>query len=286
MIDKEFTMGKVRIVTDSIANLTCEEQERYEIDVAYLNILVDQQSFLESDERVAKDKFYQVLSQAKELPKTSQPSIGLLLDIYDSYEEGTDIISIHVASTLSGTVEAARQAGELSKNQVTVVESGFADRGQAYQVIEAAKLAQAGASKEEILARIQAVREKTKLYICVFSLDNLVKGGRVSRAKGLLSNLLNIKVIFEVTNGELLPLQKGRGAKSIQAFLDTVYPELEEKVIAQCSLSYVTITDFIQTQINRLYDMFPMDKLHIGYTVPTVAIHTGEGAFAIIYQEA
>ncbi|MBF0780572.1 MULTISPECIES: DegV family protein [unclassified Granulicatella] len=279
-------MKNVRIVTDSLANLTEEEIKTYHIDVAYLNILVDNQSYVENDPAMAKDRFYQVLSQAKTLPKTSQPSIGTFLDIFDSYEEGTEIISIHVASTLSGTVDAARQAGNMSKNSVTVIECGMADRAQAYQVIEAAKLAQSGANKEEILAHIQHVRENTQLYICVFSLDNLVKGGRVSRAKGLLSSLLNIKVIFEVKNGELLPLQKGRGAKAIQSFMDeTVYPDLEISQIEQCSLSYVKETEFIHAQIQRLSQMLPKEKLHIGYTIPTVAIHTGEGAFAIIYYK-
>lgn len=276
-------MGTIKIVTDSIANLTEEEIRLYDIHVAYLNVLVDDVSYSERDAFVAKDQFHTVLSQAKTLPKTSQPSIGSLLEIYDGFEDGTEIISIHVASSLSGTVEAARQAGEMSKNNVTVIESGTADRGQAYQVLEAAKMAQAGATKEEILEKIRYIRERTTLYICVFTLENLVKGGRVSRARGLLSNLLNIKVIFEVKDGALLPLQKGRGSKSIQQFMESeVYPKLQES-LTQCSLSYVKETDFVKQQIATLQQMVPLEKLHVGYTIPTVAIHTGEGAFAIIY---
>ncbi|MBS4750657.1 DegV family protein [Carnobacteriaceae bacterium zg-ZUI78] len=277
-------MSKIKIVTDSIANLTDEEIKVYDVHIVNLNVLVDGVSYIDSDEKIAKETFYQVLNEAKELPKTSQPSIGTFLDVYDSFEDGTEIISIHVASSLSGTASAAQQAGDLSKNHVTVIDSEFADRGQAYQVIEAAKLAQAGASKEEILEKIKDVKEKTTLYISVFSLDNLVRGGRVSRAKGLLSNLLNVKVIFEFKDGVLTPMQKGRGSKSIQKFLDEqVYPKLETLTVKECSLSYVCLTEFLHEQIDKLKSMFQEQVLHIGFTVPTVCIHTGEGAFAMMY---
>ncbi|MBS4761653.1 DegV family protein [Carnobacteriaceae bacterium zg-ZUI252] len=275
-------MAKVQIVTDSISNLSQEEIEKYNIKIVHLNVLVDGVSY--SDKDVSKETFLDLLNNAKELPKTSQPSLGHFLEVYDSFEEGTEIVSLHVASALSGTSSAAQQAGDMSKNSVTVIDTTFADRGQAFQVIEAAKLAQNGASVDEIVSYCEKVKDNTTLYLCVMSLDNLVKGGRVSKAKGLLSNLLNIKVIFEFKDGILTPLQKGRGVKSIEKFLhDIALPKIKEKVQKECSISFVSTTKLIDDTIEKIKEMTQIQDMHFGFTIPTVAIHTGEGAFALMH---
>lgn len=275
-------MTKIQIVTDSLGNLTQEEIEKYNIKLVHLNILVDGVSY--SDKEVSKQEFINMLKNAKNLPKTSQPSIGNFLEIYDSFEEGTEIISLHVASVLSGTSEAARQAGELSKNKVTVIDTTFAERAEAFQVLEAAKLAQAGATVEEIVARCEQVRKNTKLYLCVMTLDNLVKGGRVSRAKGLLSSLLNIKVIFEFKDGVLTPMQKGRGAKSIEKFIDEiVIPDLKSVQHEECCVGYVSSTPLLEETIAKVKNLNTVKFTGVDYTIPTLTIHVGEGAFAISY---
>lgn len=280
----EKIMTTVKIVTDSLANLTKDEIEKYDIRVANLNVLVDGISYVDNESFVNKENFYNVLAQAKELPKTSQPSIGTFLDIYDSFEEGTEIISLHVASCLSGTGSAAKQAGDLSKNHVTVIDTEFADRGEAFQVLAAAKLAQQGASKSEIIAEIERVKNNTVLYLCIFTLENLVKGGRVGKAAGILSNLLNIKVALALQNNVLVPVHKGRGDKSIQKFLDEViYPELEKDEISDVGLAYVSPSEFVLTQEKRIQDIAKTKDLVTGFTVPTISIHTGQGAFAMMY---
>lgn len=275
-------MTKIQIVTDSLGNLTQEEIEKYNIKLVHLNILVDGVSY--SDKEVSKQEFINMLRNAKDLPKTSQPSIGNFLEIYDSFEEGTEIISLHVASVLSGTSEAARQAGELSKNKVTVIDTTFAERAEAFQVLEAAKLAQSGATVEEIVTRCEQVRKNTKLYLCVMTLDNLVKGGRVSRAKGLLSSLLNIKVIFEFKDGVLTPMQKGRGAKSIEKFIDEiVIPDLKSVQHEECCVGYVSSTPLLEETIAKVKNLNTVKFTGVDYTIPTLTIHVGEGAFAISY---
>lgn len=120
-----------------------------------------------------------------------------------------------MSHTLSGTAEAARQATFLSGSNVTVIDCGFIDQSQAFQVIEAAKLAQAGASLEEVLAGVEKVKDHSKLFIGISSLDNLVKGGRISRVAGVISSVLNMRVVMELEDGELLPITKGRGKRHL-----------------------------------------------------------------------
>ncbi|WP_153056813.1 DegV family protein, partial [Streptococcus suis] len=89
-----------------------------------------------------------------------------------------------------------------------------------FRSVEAARMAQAGASKEEILAAIETVKEKTELYIGVSTLENLVKGGRIGRVQGMLSSLLNIRVIMEMKDHQLTPIVKGRGNKTFKKWLE------------------------------------------------------------------
>lgn len=104
-------------------------------------------------------------------------------------------------------MEAARQGATLSGADVTVLDSGYTDQATKFQVVEAARLAQAGASKEDILAAIEDIQKKTELYIGVSTLENLVKGGRIGRVTGLLSSL-NIRVIMTMKDHQLEPVAK------------------------------------------------------------------------------
>ena len=125
-----------------------------------------------------------------------------------------------MSHALSGTVEAARQGATLSGADVTVIDSGFTDQAMKFQVVEAAKLAKEGADLDTVLARIEEVKEKTELYIGVSTLENLVKGGRIGRVTGLLSSLLNIRVVMEMKDHQLEPIVKGRGNKTFKKWLD------------------------------------------------------------------
>ena len=99
---------------------------------------------------------------------------------------------------------------------MTVIDSGFTDQAMKFQVVEAAKLAKEGADLDTVLARIEEVKEKTELYIGVSTLENLVKGGRIGRVTGLLSSLLNIRVVMQMKDHQLEPIVKGRGNKTFK----------------------------------------------------------------------
>ena len=95
-----------------------------------------------------------------------------------------------------------------------VLDSNTTDQGLSFQVIRAAQLAKEGKTLDEVLPIVEDIKNKTKLYIGVSTLDNLVKGGRISRAKGLISSFLNVRIVMNFEHGELKPVIKGRGAKT------------------------------------------------------------------------
>lgn len=275
-------MTNIKIVTDS----TCSrnpELEKLSVVVVPLSVMVDDVVYI-TDETFENEAYMDMMKHAKALPKTSQPPIGGFAETFEELtKDGSIVISIHCTSKLSGTVESARQASLLVKGEVHVVDSEFIDQALAHQVIKAAQMAQKGHSVEEILEAIAHIRQQEKLFLGVSTLENLVKGGRVSKMTGLVSSMLNIKVVFELTKEGLLPVQKGRGTKVFQKWLEALISELKSQEIAQLGISYTGSIAFPSLLQEKLKEAFPYLEIPVLHTSPAISTHAGENAFAIMY---
>ncbi|MGM8180298.1 DegV family protein [Enterococcus faecalis] len=277
-------MTNVKIVTDSSCTMEKSLRDELNIHMMPLSIMVDGVVYPD-DDHLPGEKFMDMMANAKALPKTSQPPIGEFVELYDRLgEDGSEVISIHMTKGLSGTVEAARQASNLSSSKVTVIDSDFTDQGLSFQVIQAAKLAQVGAGVPEILAEIERVKQNTKLYIGISTLDNLVKGGRISRTTGLLSNIFNMKVVMDFENTELIPVAKGRGVKTFNKWFDELKSELSKiPNVRQIGISHADGLELANGFKEGLQAIFKDMDIPVLHTNPVIATHTGKNAFAIIY---
>ena len=280
-------MSRIIIVTDSTADLTEQEIQDFNIHVVPLNITIQEEHYLDG-ETITKEEFKNKMIASSELPMTAQPSIGRFVELYDELgKDGSQIISIHLMNSISGTVNAARQAADITESTVTVVDSDFTSRSMGIIVREAAQTAKEGKSAEEVLAVIESTRQRTKLYLTVLNLDNLIKGGRISRVMGAFSNLLNIKLFLEVINGKIEIVQKGRGLKSLQKKYDEVFEEMKAcpNGIQEIGIMHAGLNEFNQSQIDTLRELFPEAKLTIVMTSPIIMSHTGVDAMAVTYLE-
>ncbi|MCD4877132.1 DegV family protein [Enterococcus faecalis] len=277
-------MTNVKIVTDSSCTMEKSLRDELNIHMMPLSIMVDGVVYPD-DDHLPGEKFMDMMANAKALPKTSQPPIGEFVELYDRLgEDGSEVISIHMTKGLSGTIEAARQASNLSSSKVTVIDSDFTDQGLSFQVIQAAKLAQAGAGVPEILAEIERVKQNTKLYIGISTLDNLVKGGRISRTTGLLSNIFNMKVVMDFENTELIPVAKGRGVKTFNKWFDELKSELSKiPNVRQIGISHADGLELANGFKEGLQAIFKDMDIPVLHTNPVIATHTGKNAFAIMY---
>ncbi len=278
-------MSRIIIVTDSTADLTEQEIQDFNIHVVPLNITIQEEHYLDG-ETITKEEFKNKMIASSELPMTAQPSIGRFVELYDELgKEDSEIISIHLMNSISGTVNAARQAADITESTVTVVDSDFTSRSMGIIVREAAKAAQEGKSAAEVLEVIESTRQRTKLYLTVLNLDNLIKGGRISRVMGAFSNLLNIKLFLEVINGKIEIVQKGRGLKSLQKKYDEVFEEMKAcpNGIQEIGIMHAGLNEFNQSQIDTLRELFPDAKLTIVMTSPIIMSHTGVDAMAVTY---
>ena len=278
-------MSRIIIVTDSTADLTEQEIQDFNIHVVPLNITIQEEHYLDG-ETITKEEFKNKMIASSELPMTAQPSIGRFVELYDELgKDGSEIISIHLMNSISGTVNAARQAADITESTVTVVDSDFTSRSMGIIVREAAQAAKEGKSAEEVLAVIESTRQRTKLYLTVLNLDNLIKGGRISRVMGAFSNLLNIKLFLEVINGKIEIVQKGRGLKSLQKKYDEVFEEMKAcpTGIQEIGIMHAGLNEFNQSQIDTLRELFPDAKFTIVMTSPIIMSHTGVDAMAVTY---
>ena len=275
-------MTQVKIVTDSSVTIEPELVKELNITVVPLSVMID--SVLYSDADLKEGEFLRLMQESKNLPKTSQPPVGLFAEVFaDLSKDGSQILAIHMSHALSGTVEAARQGGSLSTADVTVLDSSFTDQALKFQVVEAARLAQEGKDLETILAHIEEVKQHTELYIGVSTLENLVKGGRIGRVTGLLSSLLNIRVVMQMKNHELQPIVKGRGAKTFKKWLEELIATISNRSVAEIGISYAGTSDWANEMKSLLqpYVEKPISVLETGSIIQT---HTGENAWAILIR--
>src|SRR5699024_8713292 len=171
-------MANLKIVTDSSCTMDKNLRDELEIHMVPLSVMIDG-TIYQDDDNLSGEQFMNMMADAKELPKTSQPPIGEFVEFYNELgKDGSQILSIHMTKALSGTVEAARQAANLSNSQVTVIDSGMIDQSLSFAVIRAAEMAQAGKGLEETVTEVNNLLSHSKLFIGLSTLENLVKGGR------------------------------------------------------------------------------------------------------------
>ena len=273
-------MTKVKIVTDSSVTIEPEVVKELDITVVPLSVMID--SVLYSDADLKEGEFLRLMQASKNLPKTSQPPVGLFAEIFDDLgKDGSQVLAIHMSHALSGTVEAARQGASLSTTDVTVLDSSFTDQALKFQVVEAARLAQEGKDLETILAHVEDVKNHTELYIGVSTLENLVKGGRIGRVTGLLSSLLNIRVVMQMKDHELQPIVKGRGAKTFKKWLDELVETLSQRSVAEIGISYAGTNEWAN-EMKAVLQPFVEKPISVLETGSIIQTHTGEDAWAIL----
>lgn len=274
----------IHIVTDSTAQLTPEEIKENGITVVPLQVTLDGKTYRDNID-ITRQQFSDHLAQDDEFPKTSQPSVGTFVETYEKLAKpGDSIVSIHIGSVLSGTPQAAQMAADQVDVPVEVLDSGLTDRGLAFVVLQAAKLARTVNDAKAIVGQLTEYMKKITLTCFVNSLDYFAKGGRARRAIGFVSSIIKLKLELTMPNGKLDVAHKARGEKGMQKMIKGVVDDIiADHNVTQVGLSYVDShadTDAIaQTLKEQRPDLHILNRL----TRPVIMTHVGPRGFAIIY---
>ncbi|UJF25602.1 DegV family protein [Planococcus sp. 107-1] len=276
-------MPKIHIVTDSTADLKPDMIEKYNLHVVPLNIQIDGKSYLDRVDLEPKS-FLEMMATSKELPKSSQPAPGIFKELYDRLgANGDQVLSIHMTGGMSGTVESARTAAELTDSDVTVIDSRYISHALAFQVFEAADMAAEGKTMEEIVQRVETIRENTKLFVVVDTLENLVKGGRIGKGRAMIGSFLKIKPIASLDGGEYTPVAKARSYKQVVQYLMNDFNERTAgKTVKGIGIAHaegLAMGDPLKQQLEQEGHT----NIKFDYTTPVISTHTGVGAIGFMF---
>jgi DegV family protein with EDD domain len=195
----------IRIVTDSTCDLPRHYVDQLNIKVVPIVIHFGEEVYLDG-ETIDGPTFYRMIEERQALPKTSQPSPGDFATAYQEIAAGGDadqILSIHVTGKLSGTCRSAQMAAEMVKDEIAVevFDSLGGSAGMGFMCIEAARMAKAGASLQDILTRLAYIRGEVNIFLALAELRFAQMSGRVGKLQGTLASLLNVKPIIFLEDG-------------------------------------------------------------------------------------
>ena len=279
----------MKIVTDSGADLPPTEAQALDITVAPLFIQFPEGEVDSS--AITHDAFYDRLAAMRpQIPTTAQPSAGIFADLYRQLaEKGEEILSVHISSGLSGTLQSAQlgmkevadtAALTLLSASVTLIDSLTLSGGQRFQVLAAAWAAKAGWSKEAIAERLDQIREKTEVIYTLETLEYLARGGRIGRVQALAGSLLKIKPVIKVdkTDGKYSTVSKGRTlTKAMTGIVDYLVEQYGSETPLWVSVLHGKVPDKAEALAEMVKSRLSVGKLEVLRISPVLGVHTGPG---------
>lgn len=273
-------MNKIKIVTDSTSYFSKEFIKDMDLSVVPLNYVFDGESYVEGF-KGEYDEFFQKLGSTKLFPTTSQPAAGDFYEVFKkALKDYEEVIAIVLSSKLSGTYNSAVLAKNmLEDKKITIIDSETSASNLRYLVEDALQMSAEGKSSEEIEKFINNKKSKMSVYLTTDTLEYLSRGGRLSTLQSRIGNLLNVKPIIELKDGELQLLEKVRGKnKAIAGIIDKI-PEDAQK-ISICHILNITEAKKLQ---NSLYEKFPNVIISIDELGPVVGAHLGPKTIGICF---
>ena len=206
-------MSKVRIVTDRASDLPDNIAAKYGIEIAEMDVAFGDDVYY-GGKGITIEDFYARMKKEKELPKTSCPSPDKFLEIYK--KDDTDVLVLTLTSKLSATYNCAVLANDMYNeeehtNKVKIIDTMSGSIGQGILAVYAAQLAEMGKNIDEIAEEVEKLIDNTKFIGVLQTLENAIKGGRISRLAGSIINTFNFKALVQIDDGLVKPFDKARG---------------------------------------------------------------------------
>ena len=276
----------VKIVTDSLSDITSDLAQELGITVVPLTVFFGHESFLDRV-TMTTDEFYHRLTHGNIWPTTTQPPPGDFINVYNRLAKETDEILVIVVSTkLSGTYQSAMQAKSMieEKCRIEVIDSLTVAMGLGLIVISAAKAAKAGADLDALADLVRKAMPRSHVTAYFDTLKYLAKGGRIGKAQGLLGAMLSIKPILTVKDGEMSPVTRLRSRAAGMDYLynsAASYSHIEELAVEHC-----TTPDEADKLVERLSSVFPKERIYRSTLSPVLGTYAGPDALVVTVLEA
>jgi len=282
----ETKISKIALITDTSCDLTPEFVIRHNIQMVPIQISFGHDEYIDKITITPKE-FYRILEESEHYPKTSQPGPGDFSKTYNEirgyYEKA---LSIHLSSALSGTLQAAQTAANFIKEGgIRVIDSCNVSVALGLIVAEAAKAIEEGCAMEEVVTRTQKAIKHVRIFVSVATMEYLVRGGRVSRTRGILAKILNLKPILTFdSEGRAQIAAKSLGGKSaMKKTMQLVCNEAMGKRNLKFAVGHANAREVANWYVDQIKKQFEVKDVMIVKVSPALGVHAGPGAACVAF---
>jgi DegV family protein with EDD domain len=280
------TTDNTAIVLDSTADFPDAQQRHGNWRVVPLYVTFGTESYKDGVELSAHE-FYERLRTSPELPTTSQPTPGDFLAVYEElaprYER---ILSLHIASNLSGTFQSAgTAAAQLGGDRVRTIDSESASVAISMLALAIQRRLDRGTTDEEIDAFVARYLAEHGLLFTVDTLEFLARGGRIGRAKAFAGQLMNVKPILSISDGEVLPVKRVRGnRKAFQEFVDALVTRTADSTELRVGIAHADAPERMAELEKMVRDLRPNAQIDMETSLGAViGAHAGPGTVGFFW---
>ena len=280
----QLTAANTAIVVDSTADFP-EAQERFpNWRMVPLYVRFGDQSYRDYVE-LGPEAFYARLRTADKLPTTSQPTPGDFLTAYEQLEGYERIYSLHISAKLSGTYESARTAASELGDRVRMVDTETASAAITMLGLAIQRRLERGTTDEEVAALVDRYKDDHRLLFTVDTLEFLAKGGRIGRAAKFAGQMLHIKPILTIDDGEVLPLKRVRGnQKAMQEFVSQFTEGSTDDSGLRVGIAHADAPERAEALVKMVRDVRPQAEIETVTTLgAVVGTHAGPGTVGFFW---
>lgn len=275
----------IRIISESTADLPKELIELYGIRIIPMSVEIAGSTYVDG-ETITHEDLYRRMRDEKATPKTAQiPPIQYTQVFQEVLDAGESPVYIGFSSRLSGSYQSAvLAANSFEPGQVAHLDTKAASLGEGLLVLEAAKLAQAGKTPGEIITEIEAKAETLEHLVVVDSLEYLARGGRISTAKAVVGNILNLKPLIHVVDGALIPFENARTRKKALKRLVELMDERGKEIPSQTiGISHADNLETAEELRELIAAHFGCTDFILSNIGATIGAHAGPGTVALFF---
>jgi DegV family protein with EDD domain len=278
-------MSKIKILADTACDLDIEYAQKYGIEIVPIYVTIEGTTYRDRYD-IAPPEFYEMIAKPDIVPVTAQVPPALLMKKFkELVDEDYEVIAIMFSSGLSGTYQSACIAAEsVNPEKVHVIDSKAASMGYGLIVLEAAKMANSGATVEEITERVIYMRDRMEHIFAVGSLEMLKRGGRISTTQAAVGSLLGVKPILQFSDGCIIPYEKARGGKqTIKKMVETMEERgynIEDQIIG---FDHARNTKFMRELEEAVKEKFNIKQIEEAEIGAAIGSHAGPGTISVFF---
>ncbi len=278
----------IALVTDSIADISKDIIDKYQIHVIPLSVFIDSVEYYDKLS-ITPDEFYDMADEASAFPTSSQPPVSKFDEVFGMLSQRYDsIIGFFVSSKLSGTFQNAQKAADKLRDggyRIDVIDSKLNSGAQGIVLVKLAEMIHIGKAHEEIVGFARDVIKRARIYVSVVNFEYMVKGGRVSPLKGIFAKLMNVKPIVSLDEtGAGIAFDKAFSVKAIEdKIMKIVEKAHRDKIITSYSIVYSRNRERAEKMAGRMKQVVGIDPLSVSEISCVVGISSGRGAVAVSF---